>query len=259
MDEQAFERSRLRAESDADAQPYRTAPGHWLAKHRRRALAAASILAVVALLFSAWLPLHTPEPGALRSASPTIFSTFTAVPLGPTPTPILVPTPLPVAGRLVGTPPRTCPAAPRLSTLLLPALGGFSGPVQLTGGAPVWAVEGYFPQRLVDVGPEASGAFWPSTVIMWEIGPDSHPTVTVRAFDLETGETAWWGLGADTPQVPLLVMQPTRDYPTAIDWVPYRTLLFITHAGCYELQVSWAGASWYTIFAAGHISTAPAE
>jgi hypothetical protein len=51
--------------------------------------------------------------------------------------------------------------------------------------------------------------------------------------------------------VPVLVMNPARDYPTAISWTPYWTLLFITLAGCYELQVSWAGGTWHTIFAAG--------
>jgi hypothetical protein len=258
MDEPAFEMTRLREKPDADPQPHRPGTGLWLAKRRRRLLATVAVMAVVALIVSVWLPLRTIEPSTLGSASPTTFPTFTEVPLGPTPTPILLPSPIPVAG-LLGAPPRDCPAAPPLNTLPLPALGGFSGPVQMTGGTPVWAVEGYFPQRVVDVSPAASTASWPSIQIMWEIGPQHHPTVTVRALNLRTGETAWWGLGVATPQVPVLVMNPTLDFPTAIDWVPYRTLLIITHADCYELRVSWAGGSWYTIFAAGQTSTAPAE
>jgi hypothetical protein len=86
---------------------------------------------------------------------------------------------------------------------------------------------------------------------MWEIGPISHPTVTARAFSLETGETAWWGLGGNNPQVPVLVMNPSVDFPTAASWITYRTELFITRAGCYELQVTWEGGGWYTIFPAG--------
>jgi hypothetical protein len=91
---------------------------------------------------------------------------------------------------------------------------------------------------------------------MWEIGPDRYPDVAVRAFALGTGDTAWWGVNTTNPEVPVLVLNPTSDFPTAIDWVPYRTLLFITHAGCYEIQVSWAGGGWYTIFAAGQTAGA---
>ena len=220
------------------------------ARRRRLALAALWALAALALLLSVWWPLHTSEPVA---SVPTPAPTLTAVPLGPTPTPILVPTPLPVTG-LLGAPPRDCPAAPPLHTLNLAALGGFSGPVQMTGGAPVWAVEGYFPARVVALDPASSPHGWPSIEIMWEIGPNRYPDVTVRAYALGTGDTAWWGVDSDNPQVPVLVLNPTSDFPTAIDWVPYRTLLFITHAGCYEIQVSWAGGGWYTIFAAGQAS-----
>jgi hypothetical protein len=109
----------------------------------------------------------------------------------------------------------------------------------------------------MDLSSPSSTPSWPATQIFWAIGPKSYPTVTVRAFALDTGETAWWGLGSDTPQVPVLVMSPALDVPTAVSWVTYRTFLFITHAGCYELQVTWAGGDWYTIFAAGQFSTAP--
>jgi hypothetical protein len=222
------------------------------ALRRRLALAALSGLAALTLLLSVWWPLHTSQ----RAASvPTLAPTFTAVSLGPTPTPILVPTPLPVAG-LLGAPPHDCPAAQPPHTLSLAALGGFSGPVEMIGGDPVWAVEGYFPAPVVDLNPVSSSVGWPSIMIMWEIGPHRYPEVTVRAFALGTGDTAWWGVGASNPQVPALALSPTTDFPTAIDWVPYRTLLFITHASCYEIQVSWAGGGWYTIFAAGQIGGA---
>jgi hypothetical protein len=92
--------------------------------------------------------------------------------------------------------------------------------------------------------------------MFWVIGPHRYPrVVTVRAFALDTGEMAWWG--GDNPQVPVLVMNPALDYPTAVSWVTYRMFLFMTHAGCYELQVSWDGGGWYTIFAAGQPGTAP--
>jgi len=214
---------------------------------RRLTLAVLSALAVVALILSVWWPLHTSRPTAF---SPTPAPTFTAVPLGPTPTPVLTPTPLPVTG-LLGAPPRICPVAPALDTLNLAALGGFSGPVQMTGKAPVWAVKGYFPARVAALEPASSPHGWPFIAIMWEIGPHRYPEVTVRAFALGTGDTAWWGVDTDTPQVPVLDLNPASEFPTAIDWVPFRTLLFITHAGCYEIQVSWAGGSRYTIFAAG--------
>jgi hypothetical protein len=36
-------------------------------------------------------------------------------------------------------------------------------------------------------------------------------------------------------------------------WVVERTILLITHAGCYELDVSWPGGGWQTVFAAGQV------
>jgi hypothetical protein len=190
---------------------------------------------------------HT-EPTVLGYPSPTPRSTAT---------PVLLPTPLPVTGHL-GAPPPNCPTAPALDTITVPAFDGFIGStVPLSGRAPVWVAYAPFNQGFADLSPPSSPPYWPSVEIFWEIGPQRYPGVTVRAFALDTRETAWWGLGGDTPQVPVLVMNPALDYPTAISWVTYRTFLFITYAGCYELQVSWAGRGWYTIFAAGQTGTVP--
>jgi hypothetical protein len=136
-------------------------------------------------------------------------------------------------------------------------MGFYGGPVQLTGRAPVWMVAGYLPPRVVDLSEPTplskATPEWPSLPIMWTIGPDSHPTVTVQVYDLQSSTPAWWGAGGESgPQMPILTLTPpadipaTQSYVTTIPW-----LLFITRAGCYKMDVSWPGGSWSLIFAAG--------
>ncbi len=66
---------------------------------------------------------------------------------------------------------------------------------------------------------------------------------------------AWGAVGVSEPQVPILSMDLDVEFPGSAQqtWVAARTLLFITHAGCYELDVSWPGGSWQTVFAAGQM------
>ncbi len=99
--------------------------------------------------------------------------------------------------------------------------------------------------------------FWPSLYIMREIGPYTYPAVSVRVHDLHSGEIAWWGENGNSPQKPILMMDPAVDQPAAKSWVSYLTLLYITHAGCYEMDVTWRGDGWRLIFAVGQESQGP--
>src|SRR5262249_9255093 len=154
-------------------------------------------------------------------------------------------------------PPTSCPLSPTLTTVTVPAFDGFSGKtVQLSGGAPVWIPSFALPQRITAIPeathPSAAAPEWPSLFILWEVGPSTHPTASVVVRDLYSGALAWWAIGASSPQTPVLVLGPPPDEPPPGDgYLGYLTDLFIVHAGCYQMSVTWPGGGWSLIFAAG--------
>ena len=250
MDDPEYEVEDVRAHPRSVSSARRTQampPGTLLSRRWRLALAAVSILLALIVIVSVWLPLHNQSPAVTGFPSPTI-----PVP----PTRVLEPTPLPITSAL-GLPPTNCPTAPPLTTVAVPAFDGFhGGPVQLSGHAPVWISLG-LPQSITDVTqstpPSTALPVWPSLFIVWEVGPGSHPTATVAVHDLRTGTLAWWAVGGNSPQVPILVLGPPPDEPAppAQGYLGYLTNLFITRASCYEMTASWPGGSWSLIFAAG--------
>jgi hypothetical protein len=142
----------------------------------------------------------------------------------------------------------------------VPAFGGFSGgTVQLTGHAPVWIVEAFYPvpTGVVDLSeptpPSAANPEWPILPIIWAFGPNAVPPVTVQVHELQSGTLAWWGEVNSGPQLPILTLnspadsQPTQRYVGGGAPV----FLFITRAGCYQMEVTWPGGSWSVNFAAG--------
>jgi hypothetical protein len=204
------------------------------------------------VLVSVWLPWHLrPHPRTAVVPSPTVPAAATS--MG-------APTPLPIT-RALAPPPTNCPAGPTLTTVAVPAFGGFSGgTVQLTGHAPVWIVEAFYPlpTGVVDLSeptpPSAANPEWPVLPIIWAFGPNALPIVTVQVHELPSGTLAWWGVGGDSgPQLPILTLnapaggQPTQGYVGGDAPV----FLFITRAGCYQMEVTWPGGSWSLIFAAG--------
>jgi hypothetical protein len=227
-------------------------PGTLLSGRWRLGLAVGSLALAVVVILSAWLPLH--DQAHFSSGFPSTTPQATA-------TPVLVPvgalTPLPITSTLA-TPPTNCPGASSpLTTITVPAFGGFAGStVQLSGRAPVWIPADYLPQSITGIPEQAppsttAPGWWPSIFILWEIGPTSHPTVTVQVHNLHSGALAWWAEGGSTPQAPILVLSPPPDEPTPTVYSSYRTELFITHAGCYRMTVTWPGGDWSLIFSAG--------
>jgi hypothetical protein len=126
----------------------------------------------------------------------------------------------------------------------------FRGPVTMYGRSPVWTPAGYALQGTVHV--EASGTPdpYPRTLIIWEVGPTTYPSVTAKVTDLRTGELAWWSGNSSQPEKAVLAFGPAGALPTA-DFREYLSVLILTHSGCYKLDVTWAGREWSSIFAAG--------
>jgi hypothetical protein len=163
----------------------------------------------------------------------------------PITTPI-VPTPSP-ASALLPVPPMGCPSALSLDSIIAQP-SGFSQPVRLVGQSPVWVPQDYLPQGTVYLDQFGTAEPYPALKILWTIGPTQHPEVTVRVTDVQTGESAWWTNQNGTPATPVLDL-PAQAATSG--WITTPATVAIIHSGCYQINVSWAGGGWHTIFAAG--------
>jgi hypothetical protein len=237
MDDPDVEITDLRRPGDSSDHQPTSWMGIRAKRGRRLAVAIGSIVLAVLVVAGAWLPLHERglDTGAQSSHA----------------------TPLPITG-LLAAPPTNCPASPPLDALTVSHIDGFTpDTVPLLGRSPVWVVSDSPSLRVgTIVQPPAASPSWPEIKILWVFGPTRHPHVTVRATDLRSGDVAWWAVRVPrTPQVPTLTMDPDVEFPDSaqLTWVAAVTTLIITHAGCYELAVSWAGGGWQTVFAAGQI------
>jgi hypothetical protein len=101
---------------------------------------------------------------------------------------------------------------------------------------------------------------WPLTKIIWPLGPDFPPIVTVRVKNLTTGTEAWWdvgnesgGTGAPPPQKPVrpLILDKTGNRDVGMGQRDWGTLLYLPQAGCYSMEASWPGGQWRMLFAVG--------
>jgi hypothetical protein len=142
----------------------------------------------------------------------------------------------------------------------VPVIGFYGRPTQLTGRGPVWIVTGYLPPSVLEVPeptpPSSARPEWPFIQILWVTGPNAPPTMTVQVHELQSHTIAWWGAHvASGPQVPILTLTPPADIPLTSYAADALWLLFITRAGCYQVDVTWRGGSWSLIFAAGGSSS----
>lgn len=171
-----------------------------------------------------------------------------------------IPTPLPTRA-LLGEAPTNCSQAAPLATKTLPGdWGGFHGldAVILTGRAPVWLFDflgGITSGKGGTLHLNSQGYIaLPATKILWEVESsytDSQP-VSIRVSNQQTGELAWWNVDREPTQT----LRLTKDIQTYHDspepgWLEWGSLLYISQAGCYSMNVDWAGGSWSTVFAAG--------
>src|SRR5258707_13118960 len=184
-------------------------------------------------------------------------ATTTLVRPQPTPLPTATaqpPNPFPLTAPLA-PPPTTCPTAPPVQTRDFRQFGSFSGPVRFFGASPIWIPDAYFPHGTIHLESRSLEAIdYPALKILWEmeVGPIGVTSATVRATNISSGVLAWWGNGNTNPYTAVFNIQGGIDHGEVdTGWHEWGSQLFIPTAGCYALDVSWAGGSWRAIFAAG--------
>jgi len=213
------------------------------ARWARLLLTTLVLLAAVACLFSALVP------DALQRATTALFPPTRT--LAPTAggfsfvQVILAPAP---ATDVLGPPPTNCPSSSPLDRITAQP-ENFARPVTMYGRSPVWVPEGYMLQGTLYVyEPGGTPIPYPGLKVIWEVGPTTYPLVTARATDLRTHELAWWSESGSRPEVPVLRFGIAG---APQDFVDHPSNLILTHAGCYELAVTWDGGGWSSIFAVG--------
>lgn len=184
----------------------------------------------------------------------------------PTPRPIISLTPTPQAAfppqvvSALGPPPTNCPKNPPPHALTISDFGGgFSGSPTFHGGAPAWEL-GFGTDGVLGV----MGTPYPSTKIMWVVGPNANQPVTLSGYDLRSGKPLWFEVyppnqfGGDwyTMSAVLDPASPNRGSAdnSAGHWNIWGIGIIAPAASCYQLDVTSSAGSWRTTLAAG---TAP--
>jgi hypothetical protein len=186
----------------------------------------------------------------------------------PTPTPFTPPTPLPTATPGLLPPPVTSPLAtaptdcatvdpPQTFTLPPDFGGGFDGPFVFAGSSPVWA-EG--PGSTLHVQQPSAEQPYPSTKVMWIVGPNYFEPITLSGRELRSNAPLWFevypGSGTQSIFTISAILDPGAPNrgsanPSSGHWNIWGIGLLVLSAGCYELDVTWSGGSWRTVYAAG--------
>jgi len=138
--------------------------------------------------------------------------------------------------------------------------------VQLVGGGVFWIYGGFYPSVL-HLGQPGFDQRWPMTKWVVEVGPNYSLPVTLRLQDTQTEKLAWWTDGQTPPRAATqtLILDPNTDIRDvgAVPGVPdiphgsadpyseWGLFPVFPVAGCYSLEVSWAGGSWQSIIAVG--------
>jgi hypothetical protein len=193
----------------------------------------------------------------------------------PAPTVALYPTPLPtlpvgirpspVAG-LLGPAPTNCPSVPPPQTFTLPSDfgGGFIGALEFEGSSPAWA---FGILGVVSLGQDGTPVPYPSTKVMWIVGPNFLQPVTLQGHELRTNVPLWFQIypnngvppsnpDADSVYTTNAVLDPGAPNRGSTDnttghWNIWGIGVIVLVAGCYEMDVSSAAGIWHMVFAAG--------
>lgn len=94
---------------------------------------------------------------------------------------------------------------------------------------------------------------------LWVIGPNYDKPVTLSGHDLGTNTPLWFhflnGSAPDiyTTSALLDPASPNRGWATNSSghWGIWGLGLVLLQAGCYELDATWDGGAWHTIYALG--------
>lgn len=199
------------------------------------------------------------------TALPPTTTTTTASPTASSDTSVRPP---PVSGPL-GSAPSNCPAAPPLSTMTQQNFGGgFIGTLTVAGGSPAWQLGlGTGGDMLhLDFTPN-SGEPYPSTKVMWLVGPNYAQPVTLTGHETRSGAPLWFQIypsnsipvtnpDAQSIYTTHAVLDPAAPNRGSTDnttghWNIWGIGVIVLAAGCYELDVAWSTGGWHTIYAFG--------
>lgn len=162
---------------------------------------------------------------------------------------------------ILGPPPSNCPKANPAKTLTITDFGGgFSGITTFEGDSPAWEL-GFDPNGTF----AAKGTPYPSSKIMWVVGPNINLPVTLSGRDLRHDAPLWFdiyppnvGGGTDyyTTSAVLDPAYPNRGSTTNNlgHWNIWGIGIIVSAASCYQLDITSSAGSWHTVFAAGTIS-----
>lgn len=191
------------------------------------------------------------------SSSPSVVQPSPTTTATQVPTPLATQTPerqpSPVAG-LLGPAPTNCPVAPPPSTYSQVDFGGgFIGTVQFQGSKPAWDLG--LPTTL-QLEQYTGAQPYPSTKVMWVVGPNYAQPVTLSGHELRTGAPLWFQI-YPAPYTTQAVLDPAAPNRGGTDnstghWNIWGIGVVVLAAGCYELDVTSTAGVWTMVFAAGH-------
>jgi len=219
-----------------------------------RALHAISLVCLVLLLLSA-SSCAFDRVTAQRSPTTTPYPQPTAL---PTATPGALPPA--VTGSLAPAPTDCATIDPPQSFTLPSDFGGgfFGDNINFTGSSPAWALG---PGSPLHVEQPSAQQPYPSTKVMWIVGPNYFQPVTLSGRELRSNTPLWLEVYAGgalatsvfTTSATLDPGSPNRGSaePRSGRWNIWGIGLLVLSAGCYELDVTWSSGSWRTIYAAG--------
>jgi hypothetical protein len=154
--------------------------------------------------------------------------------------------PLPSVASYLDVAPQNCP-----TSIMVhqdhpgrPLDGGWIGGGALVGHS-MWIVHAH--RATLSVGVNRTKYGYPQKVF-WQLARGVHVVVTLRGWNLRTGQQIWFGHPVPPDPDHHLIAWPAavvRDHRAP-------TLTFVPSAGCYMLHAEWRTGSWSIPFAAGY-------
>jgi hypothetical protein len=93
--------------------------------------------------------------------------------------------------------------------------------------------------------------------VLWAVGPDYPSTVILRGHNLRNGAPIWFDIypntftGSNDIYTTAAHLDPASPNRSSGNFNIWGIGVLFLSAGCFEVDVSWAGGSWGSIYAAG--------
>jgi len=152
----------------------------------------------------------------------------------------------PSVARYFGPAPQNCPIAN--SSLIHPYKGYIWVGSPSLRGYSLW----YMANRRLALGFGDRTKYGYPQKIFWQLASSVRGPVSLRGWNVRTGQPIWFGRPLPDAHPKPLVPGPVIAWPSAI--IRYRrapSLTFVPGAGCYVLEARWKGGSWTMPFTAG--------